>query len=61
MTQTDLNRRVAEATGESTSTIASRGFSLLTTVPQSEEWDREPLVLDWDEVELRRGVLSSVP
>ena len=47
MTQRDLNRAVAHATGESLSTIASIGFVPLTAGPV----EREPLVLDWDELD----------
>lgn len=54
MTQRDLNRAVASATGESIRAIAERGFCLLTAGPV--ERDREPL--DWDELDDGRiGVL----
>jgi hypothetical protein len=59
MTQAQLNREVAAATGESVRTIAQLGFVPLTSVPQ--EWDREPLVVDWDEVDAQRDVLHPVP
>ena len=52
MTQAELNREVARATGESVRTIAARGFSLLTPTPV----EREPLVVDWDEVQADRHV-----
>ena len=52
MTQAELNREVARATGESVRTIASRGFSPLTPTPV----EREPLVVDWDEVQSERHV-----
>jgi hypothetical protein len=39
MTQNELNRAVACATGESVSEISSRGFSLLTPLPE----EREPV------------------
>jgi len=42
MTQHELERELASATGESLSTIRSRGFSLVE-VP-----DLEPLTIDWD-------------
>ncbi len=42
-----LNRAVAQATGESVSTIASLGFVPLTVGPV----EREPLVVDWDQVD----------
>ncbi len=48
MTQAELNREVAEATGESVGTIAHIGFVPLTRHPMEDE--REPLVIDWDEM-----------
>ena len=45
MTQHELERELASATGESLSTIRSRGFSLVE-VP-----DLEPLTIDWDAVQ----------
>jgi hypothetical protein len=50
MTQRTLNRAVAHATGESVSTIASLGFVPLTVGPV----EREPLVLDWDDLDENR-------
>ena len=47
MTQSELNREVAMATGESVSTIRQLGFVPLTHLP----YEREPLVIDWDERE----------
>jgi hypothetical protein len=44
--QSDLNRAVASSLGESVSTIAGRGFSLLTELCD----EREPLVLDFDDM-----------
>ena len=41
MTQADLNRAVAEATGESVREIARRGFGLLTPDPI----DAEPVIV----------------
>ena len=58
MTQAQLNREVAAATGESVRTIAGLGFVPLTPIPY--ERDREPLLVDWDELESRRGVLNPV-
>jgi hypothetical protein len=46
MKQSDLNRAVASSLGESIGTIASRGFSLLDDSFE----DREPLVLDFDDM-----------
>ena len=55
MPQRELNRAVAQATGESLSTIAGIGFVPLTVGPV----EREPLVLEWDELdEDRYGPLS---
>ena len=59
MTQSQLNREVADATGESINTIAQRGFNLLT--PTSDERDREPLVVDWDQLESQRDTLHPIP
>jgi len=58
MTQADLNREVATATGESLRTISNLGFVPLTPVPY--ERDREPLVVDWDDLDSQRGVLRPV-
>jgi hypothetical protein len=44
MTQRELERELANMTGESIATIRSRGFSLV------EPPELEPLVLDWDEI-----------
>jgi hypothetical protein len=61
MTQAALDRQVARATSESVKTIALMGFVPLTPVPYEREPDhepdREPLVVDWDEVEANRQVL----
>ena len=54
MTQAELNRAVAAATGESVKTIAEMGFVPLTPVPI----EREPLIVDWDQLDADRvGVL----
>jgi hypothetical protein len=50
MTQAELDRAVADATGESVQTIARRGFSILTTGPV----EREPLTVDWDRLDDER-------
>ena len=55
MTQSELDREVARATGESLRTVASMGFVPLTVKPY--ERDREPLMLDWDDEDARRRVL----
>jgi hypothetical protein len=58
MTQAELNREVAVATGETMSTVRHLGFVPLTPVPY--ERDRDPLVVDWDEVEQSRAILHPV-
>ena len=58
MTQAELNREVAAATGESVKTIADHGFVPLTPSPY--ERDREPLVVNWDDLESQRDVRHSV-
>jgi hypothetical protein len=50
MTQADLNRAVAAATGETVETIARQGFNFVEVMPV----DREPLVFDWDEEDARQ-------
>ena len=48
MTQSQFERELSRATGESISTIRSRGFSLV------EPPELEPLVVNWDEVQAER-------
>ena len=48
MTQRDLDREVARATGESLNTIRNFGFSLV------EPDDPEPLMVDWEEIDDQR-------
>lgn len=55
MTQAELNREVAAATGDAVSTVAQMGFVPLTPVPY--ERDREPLVVDWDQLDETRELL----
>ena len=51
MTQNDLNRGVAQSTGETVSEISRRGF-----IPV-EDLDREcEPPIDWDELEAQRNV-----
>ncbi len=57
MTQAELNRAVARATGETVSTVASHGFVPLTPVP----YEREPQTLDWDDHEADRSVALMPP
>jgi hypothetical protein len=56
MTQADLNRAVAAATGESVSVIDGLGFVPLTPTP----FEREPLVVDWDALDEERVALFGV-
>jgi hypothetical protein len=58
MTQAELNQEVAKATGETVGTVSERGFSPLWPIPY--ERDREPLTVDWDEVDGSREVLFPV-
>jgi hypothetical protein len=58
MTQADLYREIADATGESFRTVAEMGFVPLTRGPI--ERDREPLVVDWDALEASRAVLHPI-
>jgi hypothetical protein len=53
MSQAELNRQVARATSESVTTIAEMGFVPLTRGP----FEREPLVVDWDDLDSQRPVL----
>lgn len=56
MTQAEMNREVARMTGEEMATIVQRGFVPLTPIPY--ERDREPFVVDWDDVDLQRNVAA---
>ena len=50
MNQADLNREVAQATGETITTIDHLGFVPLTFSPH----EREPLTVDWDDLDEER-------
>lgn len=50
MTQRELNREVANQTGETIQTIQALGFSQLIPELTVEE-RREPLTVDWDELD----------
>ncbi len=52
MTQAELNREVAYATGESVGTIAQMGFVVLTRIPI----ERESLHIDWDRLDADRRI-----
>jgi hypothetical protein len=59
MSQRELNRAVARATGESIATVKRLGFLLAEPSADIEDPDSEafgPQVLDWDEFESRQGV-----
>jgi hypothetical protein len=56
MTQLELNRAVARATGESWRTIADRGFNLVDVSEPVTDADFEALAVDWDAVLAARQV-----
>ena len=49
MTQADLNRAVAAATGETVEMISRHGFGYIESPPL----ERDPLVFDWDDQDAR--------
>ena len=58
MTQSELNRAVAAATGESPRTVSDLGFSIAD--PDVVDYDPEPfdvedLIVDWDALDSRRN------
>jgi hypothetical protein len=55
--QAELNREVAAKTGETVSTIREMGFGPLMPMP----YEREPLTVDWDEVDRDRDVVVPLP
>lgn len=63
MTQRELNRAVARATGESVSTVERIGFLLAdpeTDVTDPDDEALGPSVLDWDALEpIHPGLLAS--
>ena len=50
MTQAELNRAVARATGETVRTVAQMGFRPLTPVPA----EPDPPAVDWDHLDAGR-------
>ena len=59
MTQSELNRAVAAATGETVYTISELGFSIAD--PTSVDYDPEPSnveerIIDWDAIDARRSM-----
>ena len=63
MTQAELDREVAEATGESIGTIRRHGFSLVTPLkvfdPDADQQVQQPQVLDWDLIEYLRSARAA--
>ena len=61
MTQTQLERSIAAATGESLATIRRRGFSMVDMPATAELYDAVvPQMVDWDELDANRtGVLPA--
>ena len=55
MTQAELEREVAEVTGETRDEVRRRGFSLVV-VPT-----RKPRTVNWDAVQRRRHISASIP
>ena len=56
MTQSQLERAVARATGERRSTIRAMGFSLYDPTASLDDLDERPtpLTVDWDQVDASR-------
>lgn len=54
MTQSELNRSIAQATGESVREITRRGFQFVPF--PCDERTAEDLILDWDACDLERNV-----
>ena len=59
MTQTQLDRMVAKATGEDIRSIRRRGFSAATFGIDLEPDQRPPQMVDWDEVDRKRYELGT--
>lgn len=55
MTQDELDREIAKATGEPVTTITEIGFVPLTKGPVELDCDRDPLVVDWHDLERGRS------
>ena len=56
MTQAELDRAVARATGETVAEVGRRGFQPLSFDPV--EPDPEDYIIDWDQLELNRNVAA---
>ncbi|MEZ5941359.1 MAG: hypothetical protein R3C18_08215 [Planctomycetaceae bacterium] len=63
MHQSDLNRSVARATGESVSTIKRLGFLIADPEQELDPHDEDlgPYVIDWDELEARHALREPQP
>lgn len=62
MTQNELNRAVAEATGETTTTIRDLGFSIADPAQVCHDPEPHANVVDWDELDQGRvGLFSQRP
>ena len=67
MTQKQLDREVADATGETINDIQQHGFSLIQ--PDNDDFDRDwfdwneypPQVIDWDQYDLERSIVVCNP
>ena len=61
MRQAELNRAVAQATGESVSTIKRLGFLLASPEDLSDPSDADlgPFVIDWDVLEAERQLTTN--
>ena len=63
MTQSQINRAVALATGESVRTVSELGFSLAdpdVVELHSEPCDVEDMIVDWDQIQVARNQASLV-
>ena len=62
MTQRDLNRQLANMTGESIRVIRRLGFGLLDdSLFRNEESDSGPRMVNWDALEAERELASVAP
>jgi hypothetical protein len=58
MTQSQLDREVAAATGETLSTIRRRGFSVVDApCVHARKRPRQPRIVDWDALHANRTAL----
>jgi len=61
VTQSELNRAVARATGESHSTIRRMGFSIFVPEEAQDDLDSlpQPQTVDWDQLDTQRPAFLS--